>query len=1190
MITLVKTSNNWLLQPLLSGIAIALASMPASSTPLNLAQTPLFVTTSVKPNIMLMLDNSGSMSNIVPDTPYDPNTTYIASCPTANLVPAGTSVDIRIDSSQPKIRYSSTNYVWGTGTGQKCFGTATIYGARLNADGGTAPSSYLDAEYNGNYLNWYFNAGNTTPAWTTQQNKPGTQSRIEIARTSAKNLVDSLGNVRLGLSTYNSGNGGSLREIIGDVDDAKKTSVKTKIDALTASGNTPLAETLSDIGRYFATGYTGNLTLHPGQSGQTTPSVDSIFNSHNLSNNSGQTIANPIQNSCQKSFAVLMTDGRPQGDRAISSSLRDYTGDCAASPSQCDSTSNSTSLPSLPITNTGSTSTCDSSNRNFLACKNGTKAGRTYESEGSDYLDDVAKGLFEMDLRPDLVDSNGVKNNLTTYTIGFADTTVANDPLLIDAATRGGGLFLTAENSNQLTTAFQDALTDITSKNQSAAAVAANSTHLDTSTLIYQAKFDATDWSGELLAMDVNTTTGAVNTATPNWQASQKLPAHGSRNIYTYNPAAAAGARGILFQWANLTKDTDSPTPPLPSQQTYLNTLNGVVDTAKGTLRLDWLRGDKTNEKISDADTITNPTHIFRKRTNVLGDIINSDPVFVGTQNYGYGDGALPSPEGSDYDSFRSNAAYKNRRPVIYVGANDGMLHGFDARENGSGSPVVTSGGTEVFAYIPNALFPKLSKLTDPNYTHQYYVDGVSSVGDAYIDLDNNGTKEWHTLLAGTTGAGGRAVFALDVTYPDSFGASSALWEFTNADDGDLGYTLAQPSIVRMKNGSWAVIVANGYNSDNGRAVLFILDAKTGSVVKKIDTGIGDTTTPNGLSTALPVDIDDDRIIDYVYAGDLYGNLWKFDVSSGTASSWDVAYKAGTVNKPLFTACTAIGTTCTAANRQPITSKPNAGQVGTGQTSGLMIYFGTGKYFEVGDNNVSGTPQVQTFYGLWDKNTGNISNDQITDRDNLQAQTIDFEGYASTKLGAVGTSLLRVTSNNAVCYATTNTGCTSSSPLKQGWALNLIKPTNIIQGERVVSSPVVRRGLVIFATLTPSSDPCNSGGTGWLMEMDALTGKRPGAPAFDIFGGTGTAPTTTADGKVDDADYVKIDNTSNTYTSSGVNVGIGFHKGPAIVESDTVDYKKLSGSTGQLGGVTDAGGGGGGGGGSGARKSWRQLR
>ena len=590
----------WLLQALLSGTAIALASMSASAT--DISQVPLLITTSAKPNIMFMLDSSGSMSNIVPDTPYNPSTTYTTSCSGTNLVPAGTSVDLWIVSNGPRIRYSGITYTFGnSGTG-RCFATGSTYSGRLNADNSGQPSSYLDTDYSGNYLNWYFNASNTTPTWTTgQQKKPGTQSRIEIAKASARSLVDSLNNIRLGLSTYNSGNGGSLREIIGDVDAAKKTSIKTKIDALTASGNTPLAETLSDIGRYFATGATGNLTLHPGQSNQTTASVDTIFNSHNLRNDSSQTIANPIQYSCQKSFAVLMTDGRPQGDRNISASLRDYTGDCAASPSQCNATPNTVSLPSSPLTTTTQ--------------GNGTKLGRTYESDGSDYLDDVAKGLFEMDLRPDLAKTGGAKNNLITYTIGFADTTVTNDPLLSDTATRAGGLFLSAANSTGLTTAFQDALTAIDLDNQLASAtpVAANSTQLNNGTQVYQASFNVANWSGTLAAFNINAGTPATGSSpavlatgalTFAWQSS--IPT--SRNIYTYNPSAPTGSRGVLFTWNNLTKSTDSPAPVPFSQQAYLNTLNGLVDT-NGSDRLNWLRGDTSKEKSSATDS--NPAHIF---------------------------------------------------------------------------------------------------------------------------------------------------------------------------------------------------------------------------------------------------------------------------------------------------------------------------------------------------------------------------------------------------------------------------------------------------------------------------------------------------------------------------------------------------------------------------------------------------
>ncbi len=184
------------------------------------------------------------------------------------------------------------------------------------------------------------------------------------------------------------------------------------------------------------------------------------------------------------------------------------------------------------------------------------------------------------------------------------------------------------------------------------------------------------------------------------------------------------------------------------------------------------------------------------------------------------------------------------------------MLHGFDAAND------TTNGGKEIFAYTPNAIISKLSKLTDPTYgattnPHQYFVDGAPKAGDAYI----NGA--WKTLLAGTLGAGGKGVFVLDVTNPDGFDATDVLWEVTDTtgpEYADLGYTLPQPSIVRLANGDWGVIVANGYDSASKKAVLYILDAENGSIIKKFDTLVGNVSNPNGLSTPIAVDKDNNRI------------------------------------------------------------------------------------------------------------------------------------------------------------------------------------------------------------------------------------------------------------------------------------------------------------------------------------------
>ena len=447
----------------LSGITLTF--LVSVSWAVDIADAPLILQTAVKPNIMLMMDNSGSMTNIVPEAPYDASTTYLSNCPPSKTIAAGASVTIHISSNQPKIQYNYNDYGFGVSSGERCFLSNSSYKAKLYADNGSYPSGYLPAEYTGNFLNWYFNPSNTTPNWNSgQRKKPGTQSRMEIAKVAAKGLVDSLDNVRAGLASYNGGTGGSLNEIMGDVDNSKKSTLKAKIDALSPSGATPLAETLSDIGRYFSTGHTGSLTLHPGAGNESTIPVSSVFNNHSINNLSGQSINSPIQNSCQKSFAVMLTDGRPQVDQHVSSYLRDYDDDCSGASSQCGSYDK--------------------------------KNNREYESYGSDYLDDVAQAMYEIDLRPDLVDPNGLINNLTTYTIGFADDQVINDPLMQDTADQGGGEFLVAADAEQLAIALQNAVGGVIKQTSAVASVAANSSRLDTDSAIYQARFDSQDWSG----------------------------------------------------------------------------------------------------------------------------------------------------------------------------------------------------------------------------------------------------------------------------------------------------------------------------------------------------------------------------------------------------------------------------------------------------------------------------------------------------------------------------------------------------------------------------------------------------------------------------------------------------------------------------------------------------------------------
>ena len=345
-------------------------------------------------------------------------------------------------------------------------------------------------------------------------------------------------------------------------------------------------------------------------------------------------------------------------------------------------------------------------------------------------------------------------------------------------------------------------------------------------------------------------------------------------------------------------------------------------------------------------------------------------------------------------------------RKMIYIGANDGFLHGFDARIPAQVTPAPldpknttyvadAEAGKEIFAYLPNGVFSGLKSLSSPDYVHRYFVDGSPKVSDVYFN--NN----WHTVLVGTTGAGGKSIFALDVSDPSTFSASKVLWElnddvanipanltgtasttFTNNFINNIGYTMQQPYIGKMRNGKWAAIVSNGYLSANGRAVLFIIDIETGSIIKTLDTGTGSPTNSNGLSAPLAIDYDAtgaiDGVVDAIYAGDLLGNMWKFDVSDISENNWKVAYGSSTSScsvettttpsdcKPLFIACSDKNNCNT--TRQPITNPPQVGKVGSGQSpsTSVMVYFGTGKYFETSDNEVT-TTQTQSFYGVWDE-------------------------------------------------------------------------------------------------------------------------------------------------------------------------------------------------------------------------------
>ncbi len=671
-------------------------------------------------------------------------------------------------------------------------------------------------------------------------------------------------------------------------------------------------------------------------------------------------------------------------------------------------------------------------------------------------------------------------------------------------------------NPAKLGEALENVLNDVVARISSASSVATNSTRLDTNTLIYQARFNSGTWEGEVLAYPINTN-GSI--AESSWDAGDLIPTASSRKIYTYDSTTSSG---IEFKWSTLNA----------AQKTDLNSSEDLVN---------YLRGDQSNEVENNGS--------YRNRSGLLGDIVNSDPWFIGHENYGYenlDDQTVAASEGPAYRTFIDSAGFTGRREMLYVGANDGMLHGFDATT-----------GVEQFAYIPSFLIADLPELASTIYAHRYYVDGSPRAAD--VNVGTTSLAVWKTVLVGSAGAGGRGVFALDVTNPDTFTTSNVLWEFDSSDDSDLGYTMPQPTIVRMANGKWAAIVANGYNSDSQKAILLILDITDGSVIAKLDTLKGDASTPNGLSTAIPVDTDNDYTVDTIYAGDMLGNLWKFDVSSANESNWGSAFNGrgrNGVPEPLFIACNEDP--CN-NSEQPITGKP---QVGSHPDGGVMVYFGTGQYFETGDNVVPANPQVHTYYGIWDEGA------QIDGRDDLQVQTIDTEATSNRQT-------FRITSNTTVDYG--NRG-------EKGWYLDLVPPSpGSAVGERVVAPSLIRNDRIIFTTLIPSPDLCSFGGTSWLMELDAVNGARLDTSPIDV-NDSNTVNNEDVIYTTDSNGDGTIDSDDDGSSISGVQSTIGIIKTPGVISSGDREFKYLSGSSGEIEAITESNNG------VNGRLSWRELR
>ena len=578
----------------------------------------------------------------------------------------------------------------------------------------------------------------------------------------------------------------------------------------------------------------------------------------------------------------------------------------------------------------------------------------------------------------------------------------------------------------------------------------------------YSPSFSSGDWSGTVIksGLKLNTTTNAVESlSTVVWDAGQILTAGsilaasdtsadpylkpGERKIFTYRREGSSPA--IAFTSANLAEfDT-----------VMRNALNkSPVDNSTddlGSERVDYLRGVRTQENAT--------TNAFRRRASVMGDIINSGPVFKKEA-----DANLAGD--SDYPAFAKTTA--SRTAAVYFGANDGMLHAMRA-----------SDGKELFAYVPLAVAANLNRLTSKSYQHTPYVDGVPRVGEAKI-----GTK-WRTVLASGMGGGAQGVFALDVTDPDHFedgstGESKVLFEFTDQDDPRMGNVLTQPQLVKVKipasttggapTYQWFVAVSSGYNnyvndgtgryqSDGSQAIFFLSLNKAagaawaeGTNYFKITVPASTNSAANGLANP-GVLLGNQGEVKSLYAGDLQGNVWKFDLSEGLSTqniSDGKILRGGTT--PMFTATAPSGT------RQPITTPPLIANTGQGAH---MVVVGTGKFMESNDPNTTG---VQSIYGLWDDDGASIS-DFGLNRNALAVNTVN-----------VGSSVVTITPPSGSYTLGRGTG------KKRGWYFDLAATR-----ERIAVEGAQGFSTITFNSTIPTGD-CSGDGDGRSYTLNPITG------------------------------------------------------------------------------------------------------
>jgi type IV pilus assembly protein PilY1 len=747
------------------------------------------------------------------------------------------------------------------------------------------------------------------------------------------------------------------------------------------------------------------------------------------------------QYSCRQNFAILTTDGYWNDSSNYSGSLSSK-GSWSGGVGEQDNSAGST------ITG--------SNNQSYTYSPQAP-----YRSSDSGTLADVAMKYWKTDLRGS---GNGELTNnvpksdadpafwqhMVTFgiSIGLAGTSgwnsvdevptsaTWNNPNdsenadriddLLHAAVNGHGAFVSASNPSEFTAGLAEALAAIAQRTSSYSNVATNAASLRTGGLVFNASYVSGTWTGAVKAWTLDENREPAAEA---WTAT--MPEWDDREVFT-----STGTGGATF-------------PTTAQKAALLRTGTPVNYPVTGEENANYIKGDQSKE-------VTNGG-LLRNRTSVLGDIVGSSPAYV-----------------EDTDT-------------LYVGANDGMLHAFDAGT-----------GKEQFAYVPNIInFSHLARLSRGDYTHKFFVDGPIVVSDRKLTPNKN-------LLVGALGRGGKGLYGLDVTTPGSFGTGDVEWELAETEEENMGLVLGRPILADVRTNATArtaaAVLGNGVNSKNGKAVLLVVNLATGDVIREIDTEVGSLATPNGLSAPTGVVGPDGKSLAYAYAGDLLGNIWKFDLTKSDPNDW-------TATK-LFTAVSDV-----TGKAQPITGAVTVAL--DPRTYRRWVLFGTGSFMTVADAEEK-TPLAQSMYGI-------IDSDAEVDFDDLQKRQIINTGEIQDG------------------YPVRTFQAKASLPNdKKGWYVNM--PAD---GERIVQDAQMVSNILVTASMMPTGDACDSSGSGYINAVDAFTGTSAGKSFFDLDGDGDTA-----------------DNNIGGVPVGSVNFGVGMPTLPIFLDGSLI----VGGTGGENGG------------------------